>query len=89
MNNEIKETNVTLRIRKYNGDYGIGSVFTEEFKLNVKQLADNSSNQDGLVVFTANTGFCCDLNLGANQLANIKTEIPFLVKMISLIFLMK
>ena len=80
MNNEIKETNVTLRIRKYNGDYGIGSVFTEEFKLNVKQLADNSSNQDGLVVFTANTGFCCDLNLGANQLANIKTEIPFLVK---------
>lgn len=80
MNNEVKETNLTLRVRNYNGDYGIGSVFVEEFKLNVKQLANNSSNQDGLVIFTANTGFCCNLNLGANQLASIKTEIPFVVK---------
>ena len=80
MNNELKETNLTIRVRNYNGSYGIGSVFVEEFILNVKQLANNLNKQDGLVIFTANTGFCCDENLGANQLANIKTEIPFLVK---------
>ena len=80
MNNEIKETNLTLRVRNYNGDYGIGSVFIEEFKLNVKQPSNNTNNDCGLVTFTETTGFCCNEKLGSNPLATIKTEIPFIVK---------
>ena len=80
MNNEIKETNLTLRVRNYNGDYEIGSVFIEEFKLNVKQPSNNTNNDGGLVTFTETTGFCCNEKLGSNPLATIKTEIPFIVK---------
>ena len=36
----IKETNLTLRLRNYNGDYGIGSVFNNEFNIIVKQLSN-------------------------------------------------
>ena len=79
MNNNVKETNIIIKLRNYNGDYGMGSVYTEEFKLNVKQPLNNVNNENGLVIFTDKTGFCCDERLGFDPIATIKTEIPFIV----------
>ncbi len=79
MDNQIKETNITIKLRNYNGDYGIGSVFNNEFNVVAKQLANNSNKEKGLIIFTENIGFCCDEKLGSNTLATIKTEIPFSV----------
>lgn len=79
MNNEMKETKLTIRVRNYNGDYGIGSIFNNEFNVVAKQLVNNPNKEKGLIIYTENIGFCCDENLGSNPLATIKTEIPFLV----------
>lgn len=79
MDNQIKETNITIKLRNYNGDYGIGSVFNNEFNVVAKQLVNNSNKEKGLIIFTESIGFCCDEKLGSNPLATIKTEIPFSV----------
>lgn len=79
MNNDVKETKLTIRVRNYNGDYGIGSVFNNEFNVVVKQLSNNANKEKGLITYTENIVFYCDENLGVNPLATIKTEIPFLV----------
>lgn len=79
MNNEVKETKITIRLRNYNGDYGIGSVFISETECIVQQLLNNPNHEDGLIKYSENIGFCADEKLGSNSLATIRTEIPFLV----------
>ena len=79
MNNNVKETKITIRLRNYNGDYGIGSVFISETECIVQQLLNNSNHEDGLIKYSENIGFCANEKLGSNPLATIRTEIPFLV----------
>lgn len=79
MDNQMKETNIVIKLRNYNGTYGIGSIFNNEFNVFAKQLVNNPNKEKGLIIFTENIGFCCDEKLGSNPLATIKTEIPFSV----------
>lgn len=78
--NDIKETKIILKKRKYTGDYTVSSVFIDNIEIIVKQLSNNINKDDGIVVLTIEKKFCCDEKIGTSTLAGIKTEIPFIIK---------
>lgn len=75
----IKETNFKIRRRCYNGDYGIGSIFSNEYVFIIQQLLDSTNQEDGLIKYSEIIEFCCDEKLGSSNLAKINVEIPYLV----------
>ena len=78
--NDIKETKIIFKKRKYNGDYTVGSVFIDNIEIIVKQLSNNVNKNDGIITLIIEKKFCCDEKIGTSTLAGIKTEIPFIIK---------
>lgn len=78
MDSNSNETNLTIKIRKYNGKIAAGSILMIEHQFIAQKLIEN--NHNGMIKYCKNIEFCCDEQLGANPSANIKIEIPYLVE---------
>jgi hypothetical protein len=65
-----KEVSLTVKIRRYNGDYGIGSIFKNVFTI---------VSSGNIIEYTEEIGLCSDTRIGTNKLSTIKTTIPFKV----------
>ena len=81
MNYEIKPLQLIIENRHYNGDYGVGSVLESRHVFTLHQLSDSNNNNYGIITYYKEIGFCGNIKLRRDFLANIKTEIPFVVKL--------
>lgn len=75
--NEIIETNIILKDRLYNGDFGKGSIFGINTYINLKQ--ENNSDKSALGVIKLELNFCINEELGANINSVITNEIPMII----------
>ena len=56
--------------RHYNGDYGVGSIFTEKY---IFEIENNLCLANGIKTF------CCNEDFGSNILSNVDITIPFVL----------